>query len=571
MLETINRDYSEEYTFDLNVHWCIAKDASYQSMGIRAKKEPYMIIFTITKNFVLTWEVYLEYYEKKFTEYIEDLLRITHHIYFIGVTEENSKKFDTFWNDLSHNFRWNDNKANIESDFYEINHNINLRSMIFIPHRPRATISHVFTKETLKTIHNPLRYFRDTEIKITYTFERYDFKDIDAFNMLHYRIHNNNIKLFKWRLHLTSNFKALFKESRDSTFSLVQWNVFDKNERESIVALEWLVAWLKINSFNPNKILIKQHGKFKNVKMWDYLALWGDKVDLYEINLTSFRDNLNSLNQIGDILSQIKILGYNISISIPQASQPITQDMINGFIHAYIKQVTPIISRLNSSSEIARLAFGDSVAPPPLSIEEIKDWSWEIDNADLSWWETTFILNVCWLMGKMSIKNSKISLIRHRTMFIFFDYEFSNMKKLHIENISFAVMDKSDLIALNEFSNEINILQAYNKNINSYCLCYILKMCKLLYSLEEISIERMDPSFAENLFELIKKELSVSNLQKKIRIMYRDPETQEEVEINQDYLDKKFESRVEFANSKAFEEVSYEFLLFYMLLCFLKT
>ena len=53
--------------------------------------------------------------------------------------------------------------------------------------------------------------------------------------------------------------------------------------------------------------------------------------------------------------------------------------------------------------------------------------------------------------------------------------------------------------------------------------------------------------------------------------MYRDPETQEEVEINQDYLDKKFESRVEMANSKAFEEVSYEFLLFYMLLCFLKT
>ena len=153
--------------------------------------------------------------------------------------------------------------------------------------------------------------------------------------MLHYRIHNNNIKLFKWRLHLTSNFKALFKESRDSTFSLVQWNVFDKNERESIVALEWLVAWLKINSFNPNKILIKQHGKFKNVKMWDYLALWGDKVDLYEINLTSFRDNLNSLNQIGDILSQIKILGHNLSISVPQASQPITQDMINGFIHAY--------------------------------------------------------------------------------------------------------------------------------------------------------------------------------------------------------------------------------------------
>ena len=69
--------------------------------------------------------------------------------------------------------------------------------------------------------------------------------------------------------------------------------------------------------------------------MWDFLALWADKVDLYEINLTSFRDNLDSLNQNGDILSQIKFLGYNISINIPQVSQPITQDMINGFIHAY--------------------------------------------------------------------------------------------------------------------------------------------------------------------------------------------------------------------------------------------
>ena len=162
----------------------------------------------------------------------------------------------------------------------------------------------------------------------------------------------------------------------------------------------------------------------------------------------------------------------------------------------------------------------------------------------------------------MSIKNSKLSLIRHRSFYIFFDYEFSNTKKLYIENINFNIMNQNDLIALNESSNEVAMLRAYKKNINSYCLCYILKMCNLLNSLEEISIERMVPSFAEDLFELIRRELTASNLQKKIRILYRDPETQEEVEINQDYMDKKFESRVEFANSKAFEEVSYQFLLF---------
>ena len=150
--EIINRDYREEYKFDLDVHGCIAKDVSYKSFGLRADKEPYIIIFTITKNFTLTWEVYLEHYERKFTKHFEDLLRVTHHIYFIGVTEENSEKFEEFWIDLSCNFYNNDNKANTGSNLYKSNNNINLRSMIFIPHRPRATISHVFTKETLKII-----------------------------------------------------------------------------------------------------------------------------------------------------------------------------------------------------------------------------------------------------------------------------------------------------------------------------------------------------------------------------------------------------------------------------------
>ena len=150
--QIINKNYPEEYRFDLNVHGCIAKDVSYKSFGLRDNEKPYMFIFTITKNFALAWEVYLEYYDRKFIEYFQDLLRITHHIYFIGVTEDNSDKFEDFWIDLSCNFYNNDNKINYDSYLYKSNNNINLRSMIFIPHRPRATISHVFTKETLKII-----------------------------------------------------------------------------------------------------------------------------------------------------------------------------------------------------------------------------------------------------------------------------------------------------------------------------------------------------------------------------------------------------------------------------------
>ena len=187
----------------------------------------------------------------------------------------------------------------------------------------------------ISCISNSLKYFKNNEIRVTYTFERYDFKDMDTFNMLLKEINNNSIKLFKWRLHLTSKIKARFKGDRDSTFSLVQWDVFDMNERESIAALKWVVCGLTISSFNPNNIFFKQHGKFKNVKMWDFLALSGNKVDLYKFNLTSLRDNLNSLNQNNDILTQIKILGHNLGISVPQTDQPITQNMIKGYIHAY--------------------------------------------------------------------------------------------------------------------------------------------------------------------------------------------------------------------------------------------
>ena len=238
------------------------------------------------------------------------------------------------------------------------------------------------------------------------------------------------------------------------------------------------------------------------------------------------------------------------------------------FSYLYIEKATPKFSESLPPSDMVKLVFEDSVVPPPLSTKEIKNWSCEIDNVDINWWETSFLLNVCSLMGKVSIKSSKLSLIRHKSLFEFFDYEFSNMEKLYIENISFTIMDKNDLLGFNEFWNEAIILQAYNKNINSYCLYYILRVSKLLNSLEEISIERMDFSFAEDLFELIQKELAKSKVKKKIKIMYRDPDTQEEIEITQDYLDKKFERKIENSNSKLFEEVSYEFLLFRMILCF---
>ena len=219
-------------------------------------------------------------------------------------------------------------------------------------------------------------------------------------------------------------------------------------------------------------------------------------------------------------------------------------------------------------SEIAKLVFEDSIVLPPLSTKEIKGWSCEIDDADLSWWEIFSILNVSSLMNKMSIKNSTLSLIRHRSLFIFFDYSFSKLTKLHLEEINFTIMNKNDPIRSNEFSSNAVILKTYNININSYCIFYILKKSKILNSLEEISITQKDSSFAEDLYKLIAKELAWSKVEMKTKITYRDSDTLEVVEITKDYLNNKMERRIENVRSNIFERVSYEFISFRKPSCF---
>ena len=118
-----------------------------------------------------------------------------------------------------------------------------------------------------------MKHFEDNNLHITFTFERYDFKSLSMFAVLLDWFRNNSIKLFKCRLHLTLDAKAIFKGVRESTISLTQWVYFDKDEKTSIAAWKWLVDMLFDSSFNPRKIFIKHIGKFKNVKLWDFFSI----------------------------------------------------------------------------------------------------------------------------------------------------------------------------------------------------------------------------------------------------------------------------------------------------------
>ena len=131
---------------------------------------------------------------------------------------------------------------------------------------------------------------------------------------------------------MTFDAKAIFKGVRESTISLTQWVYFDKDGKTSIAAWKWLVDMLVDSSFNPRKILIKHTGKFKNVKLWDFLALRWNKIDLYKYILIGLND---TLNQNDGASSQVKIFDHYISLIPHQSIKPITWDMIAGFISTY--------------------------------------------------------------------------------------------------------------------------------------------------------------------------------------------------------------------------------------------
>ena len=134
---------------------------------------------------------------------------------------------------------------------------------------------------------------------------------------------------------MTFDAKAIFKGVRESTISLTQWVYFDKDGKTSIAAWKWLVDMLVDSSFNPRKILIKHIGKFKNVKLWDFLALRWKKIDLYKYILIGLNDTLKTLNQNDGASSQVKIFDHYISLIPHQSIKPITWDMIAGFISTY--------------------------------------------------------------------------------------------------------------------------------------------------------------------------------------------------------------------------------------------
>ena len=90
----------DSFLVEENAHWYIKRSIILKSFGFKKGSEHYKFIFTITKNNKLVLEVFLEYFDIFFIEYIDWLLKVANHIYFIGIWEIDLKNFKQIWSKL---------------------------------------------------------------------------------------------------------------------------------------------------------------------------------------------------------------------------------------------------------------------------------------------------------------------------------------------------------------------------------------------------------------------------------------------------------------------------------------
>ena len=143
-----------------------------------------------------------------------------------------------------------------------------------------------------------------------------------------------------------------------------------------------------------------------------------------------------------------------------------------------------------NSEEIFERVFKTYKTPLPLSSLNMSGWSWEIKESNLSPWDFTAILNLTGLLNKVSIINSKVTVIRNRMFYNFLEHVNTNLKVLIIENVEFFITNNIISPDQNEEFNINFLLNLYNINLKSYLLYYILDKTKLLYSLEQIHIKQ---------------------------------------------------------------------------------
>ena len=199
---------------------------------------------------------------------------------------------------------------------------------------------------------------------------------------------------------------------------------------------------------------------------------------------------LNNFKIIDRNRIQLNFLFHKIVIQLPKQNRVSLTDWTNRFVSAYLKLRRGAMINPMNSEEIFGRVFKANKTPLPLSSLIMSVWSWEIKESNLSPWDFTAILNLTGLLNKVSIINSKVTVIRNRMFYNFLEHFNTNLKVLIIENVEFFITNNIISPDQKEEFDIIFLLNLYNINLKSYLLYYILDKTKLLYSLEQIHIKQ---------------------------------------------------------------------------------
>ena len=138
-----------------------------------------------------------------------------------------------------------------------------------------------------------------------------------------------------------------------------------------------------------------------------------------------------------------------ILVNLPKYKLRFSETNFREFVLTYLTFRCESMINYLSKDDIIDYAFGVVPIIKPLDITSLEGFSWQIKDDNLTWGETIFILNIISLFTKVSITNTKFTLIRHRSFMKFLNFYRINLAYLYLENINFNITDKSDLYNLN--------------------------------------------------------------------------------------------------------------------------
>ena len=138
-----------------------------------------------------------------------------------------------------------------------------------------------------------------------------------------------------------------------------------------------------------------------------------------------------------------------ILVNLPKYKLRFSETNFREFVLTYLTFRCESMINYLSKDDIIDYAFGVVPIIKPLDITSLEGFSWQIKDDNLTWSETIFILNIISLFTKVSITNTKFTLIRHRSFMKFLNFYRINLAYLYLENIDFKITNKSDLYNLN--------------------------------------------------------------------------------------------------------------------------